>query len=185
VPLGGNRVPPARMYGNLVTVFFLCGLWHGASWNFVVWGLFHGTFLVVERLGLADAIGRLWAPIRHVYLVIVVMIGWAFFRADTLAGAVAFLTAMAGLSPAMPTPYTVGWYLTPELWLALVAGGLGSMPVIPALGERLDRLGEGAPRPRLAWSVSAAGTAALVVLLVASIMQMAARTYNPFIYYRF
>src|SRR5207302_330703 len=83
----------------------------------------HGTFLVVERLGLADAIGRLWAPIRHVYLVIVVMIGWAFFRADTLAGAVAFLTAMAGLSPAMPTPYTVGWYLTPELWLALVRSG--------------------------------------------------------------
>ena len=185
VPLGGNRVPPARMYGNLVTVFFLCGLWHGASWNFVVWGLFHGTFLVVERLGLADAIGRLWAPIRHVYLVIVVMIGWAFFRADTLAGAVAFLKAMAGLSPATPTPYTVGWYLTPELWLALVAGALGSMPVIPALGRRLDRLGEGAARPRLAWGLSAAGTAALVVLLVASIMQMAARTYNPFIYYRF
>ena len=53
VPLGGNRVSPARDVPQLVTVFFLCGLWHGASWNFVIWGLFHGTFLVVERLGLA------------------------------------------------------------------------------------------------------------------------------------
>ena len=52
VPLGGNRVSPGRMYGNLVLVFFLCGLWHGASWNFVVWGLYHGSFLVAERLGL-------------------------------------------------------------------------------------------------------------------------------------
>ncbi len=50
VPLGGNRLSPARTYGNLVAVFFLCGLWHGASWNFVIWGLFHGTFLVIERL---------------------------------------------------------------------------------------------------------------------------------------
>src|SRR4029077_19045612 len=50
VPLGGNRVSPARRYTNLVTVFFLCGLWHGASWNFVIWGLWHGTFLVLERL---------------------------------------------------------------------------------------------------------------------------------------
>ena len=66
VPLGGNRVSPARMYRNLVTVFFLCGLWHGASWNFVIWGLFHGTFLVVERLGLA-ARGQAPAglPLRH------------------------------------------------------------------------------------------------------------------------
>src|SRR5437762_694029 len=65
VPLGGSRVSPARTYVNLVAVFFLCGLWHGASWNFVVWGLFHGTFLVAERLGLAAAVRRLWAPIRH------------------------------------------------------------------------------------------------------------------------
>src|SRR4051812_8670704 len=80
VPLGGNRVPTATMYRNLVLVFFLCGLWHGASWNFVIWGLFHGTFLVVERLGLAAAVRRLWAPLRHAYLLLVVMVGWVFFR---------------------------------------------------------------------------------------------------------
>ena len=59
VPLGGNRGSRPRTYVNLVTVFFLCGLWHGASWNFVIWGLFHGTFLVLERLGLAALVKRL------------------------------------------------------------------------------------------------------------------------------
>ncbi len=91
VPLGGNRLSSGRVYVNLVTVFFLCGLWHGASWNFVIWGLFHGAFLVVERLGLADAVMRLWRPLRHVYVLIVVMVGWVFFRAETLPAAIGFL----------------------------------------------------------------------------------------------
>ncbi len=175
VPLGGSRVSPARMYRNLVTVFFLCGLWHGASWNFVIWGLFHGTFLVVERVGLAGAILRLPRPVRHIYLLLVVMIGWVFFRAETLPGAIAFLSAMAGRSPAMPTPYGVMWYLTPELWLAIGAGAIGSIPWVPALAREQEH----------SWALGLASTAALAVLLLASIMQVAARTYNPFIYFRF
>jgi alginate O-acetyltransferase complex protein AlgI len=182
VPLGGSRVSPARMYRNLVTVFFLCGLWHGASWNFVIWGLFHGTFLVVERLGLAAAVKRLWAPLRHAYLLIVVMVGWVFFRADTLPDAVAFLRAMFGLTAAIQrTPFTLAWYLTPELLLALAAGVVGSAPITPALGRWRAALGD---RWR-AVGLDAISTAALMLILVASIMQMAARTYNPFIYFRF
>src|SRR4029450_4278801 len=136
IPLGGNRVSPARRYRNLVTVFFLCGLWHGASWNFVIWGLWHGTFLVIERVtsnrgerrarredflsanSASSAVKRRvldWPLWRHAYTMLVVMIGWVFFRADTLPGAVAFLRAMAGLSDAAPTIYTLGWDLAPEL----------------------------------------------------------------------
>ena len=181
VPLGGSRVTPGRMYVNLVTVFFLCGLWHGAKWNFVVWGLFHGTFLVLERLGIANAIGRLPAPVRHAYLLVVVMIGWVFFRADTLTGAIAFLKALAGLSPAAPTAFTIQWYATPDVAIALLAGMIGSLPIVPALARWVDE----APRPGLGRGFAAASTATLVVLLVASIMHMAARAYNPFIYFRF
>ena len=134
IPLGGNRVSPARRYRNLVTVFFLCGLWHGASWNFVIWGLWHGSFLVIERLCRNRAINRTissdypitalppdaaWPIWPHVYTLAIVMIGWVFFRAETLPGAIAFLRSLAGLTAAAPTPYTVGWYLTPELMLAL------------------------------------------------------------------
>jgi alginate O-acetyltransferase complex protein AlgI len=185
VPLGGNRTSAARTYGNLVIVFFLCGLWHGASWNFVVWGLFHGSFLVLERLGLAEAIKHLWKPIRHAYLLAVVMIGWVFFRAESLPAAVEFLKALTGARAVTPTPYALQWYLTPELWLALATGAIGSMPIVPALARWRDGLsGLDAGRdfvPRL----SAIGATALVLLLVASIMQIAARSYNPFIYFRF
>src|SRR5260370_29264247 len=78
-PLGGKRCSPARVYFNLVAVFALCGLWHGARWSFVVWGLFHGTFLVIERLGFENVLRTWWAPARHVYLLLVVAVGWVFF----------------------------------------------------------------------------------------------------------
>jgi len=187
IPLGGNRVSPARRYRNLVTVFFLCGLWHGASWNFVIWGLWHGSFLVVERVrfsrgdrnagGAARSGVVAWPIWPHVYTLLVVMIGWVFFRAETLPGAVAFLESLAGMTNATPTPYTVAWYLTPELWLALAAGAIGSAPWVPALAARID---DGRSR-----SLPLVNTAVLMALLVLSVMSMAARTYNPFIYFRF
>src|SRR5512145_47002 len=121
VPLGGNRVSPARVYFNLVTVFFLCGLWHGASWNFVVWGLFHGAFLAAERVGLASAVARLWRPLRHAYLLVVVMIGWVFFRADTLSAALEYLRSLAGAPASTVAPYAPAFFLTPDVILALGA----------------------------------------------------------------
>jgi alginate O-acetyltransferase complex protein AlgI len=112
-----------------------------------------------------------------VYTLLVVIVGWVFFRAETLTGAIAFLRSMAGLTDAAPTVYTVAWYLTPELWIALAAGAIGSAPWVPALAARID-----AGR---SWSAPLLNTAALIALLVLSVMSMAARTYNPFIYFRF
>jgi alginate O-acetyltransferase complex protein AlgI len=111
---------------------------------------------------------------------IVVMIGWVFFRAETLPGAIGFLKALAGATVAAPTPYTVWWYLTPELWLALAAGAIGSTPWVPALAERMA-----ARPPGAVSSFSLLSSATLMALLVLSIMSVAARTYNPFIYFRF
>jgi alginate O-acetyltransferase complex protein AlgI len=181
VPLGGNRVPRAAVYRNLVVVFFLCGLWHGASWNFVVWGVFHGAFLVIERLGLAAALRHRAAVLRHAYLLAVVMVGWVFFRADTLSSALGFLGAMAGLNAAAISPFTVQWYLTPEVTLALAAGVVGSTPVVPALRGSLDNVRALPSRTAL----DLISTTALMAILFASILQIAARSYNPFIYFRF
>jgi alginate O-acetyltransferase complex protein AlgI len=209
VPLGGNRVAPRRMYLNLVLVFFLCGLWHGASWSFVVWGLYHGSFLVAERLGLATHVRRLPAALQHAYLLIVVMVGWVFFRADTLAHAAAYLGAMAGVQPPGITPFAVAWFLTPEVLLALVAGAIGAAPIVPALDRAVSRVAPGQVEgpalsdvegpalsevegPALSdvegprrWLAAAAATAALALVLVASILQIAGRSYDPFIYFRF
>ncbi len=185
IPLGGNRLSPARTYANLVTVFFLCGLWHGASWNFVIWGLLHGTFLVLERLGMARRIAGWWAPLQHAYTMAVVMVGWVFFRADTLTHAMLFLKAMAGLGAGAPTPYATAWFLTPVVWLSLLAGIVLSAPVAPRLAQWRDRVvGDGA-RPAAAWSMAAAASAGFTILLLASIIQVAAGTYDPFIYFRF
>lgn len=186
IPLGGNRGGPVSIYVNLVIVFFLCGLWHGAAWTFVVWGLFHGTFLVIERLGLAAWLEAMPRVVRHTYVLLVVMVGWVFFRADSIAGAAAMLRAMVGLGAGQPTAYALEWYLTPELLLALLVGAIGSTPIVPMVAGRLTRArGTTADEPALGWLPSAAATAALVALLTASLMLMAARTYNPFIYFRF
>jgi alginate O-acetyltransferase complex protein AlgI len=181
IPLGGSRISTARTYGNLVAIFFLCGLWHGASWNFVVWGLFHGAFLVLERVGLAEVMGHLRPTVRHVYVMLVVMIGWVFFRAETLGGALAFLKAMGGLGAAQPTPLGVSWFLAPDVVLALVAGAIGSIPIAPVLEAWRASLRD---RPA-AIGLDVAGAVVLTVILAASVVQCAAGSYNPFIYFRF
>lgn len=191
VPLGGNRVSAGRTYVNLVAIFFLCGLWHGASWNFVIWGLFHGTFLVLERLGPGRALRSAPRVLRHAYVLLVVMVGWVFFRADTLTAALAYLAALVGRAASAPTPFTVGWYLTPAIWLAIAAGVIGSFPVGPALSLWQDRALSLSHGPHADAVTPASVRLALLnaglvaVVLVAAIVQIAARTYNPFIYFRF
>jgi len=180
VPLGGNRLAPWKTYRNLVVVFFLCGLWHGASWNFVIWGLFHGTFLVLERVGLGSALKRLHPVARHAYLLVVVMVGWVFFRAPDLPSAVTYLRAMFGFGVGSFPALRLSWFLTPEVQLALLAGIAGSMPVIPALTAWTRGI-----RPSRALATEFAGALALVAVFMAVLLQVASRSYNPFIYFRF
>jgi alginate O-acetyltransferase complex protein AlgI len=118
--------------------------------------------------------------LKHAYTLAVVMIGWVFFRAETLPGAIAFLKAMAGLSPAIPAPLTVGWYLSNDVLLALAAGIVGSTPWVPALAARAA-----GKRRDQAIGIQVIGAAAVTAVLIASIVHIAARTYNPFIYFRF
>lgn len=98
IPLGGSRVPTYRIYVNLIAVFFLCGLWHGANMTFVIWGLYNGLFLILERLFLGELLSRVPKLITHLYAVFVVLIGWVFFRADSLSQAFDYLSVMFGLS---------------------------------------------------------------------------------------
>jgi len=189
IPLGGSRVSPARVYLNLTIVFFLCGLWHGASWTFVIWGLLHGLFLVLERLGLGRWLSNAPRVVGWAYMLLVVMVGWVFFRADSASHAWAMLMAMAGLGAGAATPYAASWYLTPELLLAGLAGIIGSMPVVPALAPYITSHRAAAGGHDAAAKMSAPwalGTAvALAVMLLASMTQVAAGAFSPFIYFRF
>ena len=95
-PLGGNRDGEARTYLNLWICFLLSGLWHGASWNFVLWGAYNGLFLTLDRLFLRDALARCGAVIATVVTLFIVMIGWAIFRSDSPAHLMTFLSALFG-----------------------------------------------------------------------------------------
>jgi alginate O-acetyltransferase complex protein AlgI len=128
---------------------------------------------------LAAALNRLWRPLRHVYLLLVVMIGWVFFRADTLPEALSYLRALAGLGVASPTAFAASFYLTRELVLALAAGVIGSMPV----GAAIERWRANHPEP--AWMFDAAAVAAFSLILGVSMLEVAAGSYSPFIYFRF
>ncbi len=188
IPLGGNRHGRVRTYANLVTVFCLCGLWHGASWTFVGWGLFHGVFLVVERMRGGRILESLWSPAKHLYTLLVVAVGWVLFRADSLGQAGAFLEAMAGFGRGTGLQYHPGLYVDAQLLLALVAGAIGSAPVLPFLaGVRTKLLARAAGliRTSLHIGLGVADVAGHSLLLLVSAMLLAAGTHNPFIYFRF
>ena len=184
IPLGGNRSAPSRTYLNLLLVFFLCGLWHGASWNFVIWGLFHGGFLILERLGRGQWLLLVPKPLRHFYTLLVVMIGWVFFRADNLGHALSYLGAMFGRAQPTSNLHPLAMFLTPERLLALLAAVIGSTPLLPRLGRHLEHMQPSLPSALRA-SVDVLRVAALCALFVLAVSQVAAGTYNPFIYFRF
>jgi len=173
VPLGGSRKGPRRTYVNLAIVMLLGGLWHGAAWNFVVWGGLHGAWLALERaLGKRSLYGGLPRPARVALTFSGVLLTWVFFRAPDLAGAWRYLAAMFGLADAAPAAALVGGVIdTPYslLSLALAALVTWSCPQTWDFTRRLT-----APR------------AALVVgLLVLALIAMASQGYNPFIYFIF
>ncbi|MYM37217.1 MBOAT family protein [Duganella sp. FT94W] len=179
IPLGGNRGGPARTYLNLGLVFLLCGLWHGAAWTFIVWGAWHGALLIAERAFLGGALARLPGLLTQAYTLLMVMVGWVFFRADTLPHAFAYLRAMFGqqaLDAAAVRPWQM--YFGSSAMLAL---GLG-LGLALALLRGLPRAPAGGA-PAVLFGGVKAGLLALGFGLC--VLSLAANTYNPFIYFRF
>jgi len=176
IPLGGGRVAPWKVQRNLLIVFALCGLWHGASWSFVVWGLWHGLFLALERTRVGRALDGLPRPLRHCYALAVVGFGWVFFRAADFSQALAYFSALAGHNQG-GFDYTWMVRVNRQYLAALAVGLLGCTPALPWLAARLD-----AHAPALG---RAAGRLAAPALLAAAILQLAAGTHAPFIYAQF
>lgn len=187
VPLGGSRVSAARTHVNLLTVFFLCGLWHGASWTFVIWGLYHGVFLVAERTRFGHWINALPRALQHAYVLLVVMVGWCLFRSETFAYALRFVAALAG-QHAESSRHTARMFLSTDVILALIIGGVGSMPVMPRVRQALAAWRTRWHGARLALAdgcCSAVSCLYLSVVFVLCMLWLASGTYNPFIYFRF
>ena len=177
IPLGGNRHGPARTHSNLLVVFLLCGLWHGASWNFVVWGLMHGAFLALERTGAGAMLARAPSFLRRGYTLIVVLVAWVFFRADDLPHALGYLAAMGGALDPVGNAYPLALYTNAEvITIALLAASGG----VPWLRRCVEGLAERRGPP-----FEVARFAALNLILLLCAMSLASGTHNPFIYFRF
>jgi alginate O-acetyltransferase complex protein AlgI len=187
IPLGGNRVSEGRNYLNLLTVFFLCGLWHGASWTFVMWGLYHGIFLVLERTRFGMWQSRFPRPARHVYTLLVMMMGWVLFRSNTFAEATHYFLALSGLGHPS-TPHSLARYITNQSIWALALGIPFCGPLWGWIKTICIRLGQATPDGcRLGVQIFGGVLEMLIVLglLLVSAIWLAGGTYNPFIYYRF
>ncbi len=173
IPLGGNRRGEFRTYANLMVVMLLGGLWHGASWNFMLWGAIHGGMLAAERFGGKDSFyRRLPYPLRVAGTFAIVCLSWVFFRSDTLPEALAYLQSMFGLSPAgdghallatlMYSPYHVAIML---IAAAVTWGSPQSWTFTRVLTW-----------PRAAFCLT---------LLAVSLVFMWTQTENPFLYFQF
>lgn len=179
IPLGGNRRGRLRTGVNLVAVFLLCGLWHGAAWTFVLWGAWHGTLLVAERLGLGRGIARLPRAGQHAWTLLVVCLGWVPFRCESLSQAGSYFGALAGAG-AGESPWTVERFTTPALLLGLIFGVLASIPWVPRVRTALAGMSVVTRRGALICA-----DCALFMVLAISLAEGLGGTSTPFIYFRF
>lgn len=183
-PLGGSRAGTARTVINLLIVFSLCGLWHGAAWNFILWGTFHGFFLGLERL-----VARFFAPVPRIvkwlYCMFTVMMSLVLVRNVTLDNAITYYRALFGATDPEqkllhPMRLLTTGYALP---LTLIIGVVLSFPVYPFLRKKLAAFAAG-PRPK-AVALEASYRVLLIGLLVLSVAAIAASTFQAFIYFRF
>lgn len=128
-PLGGNRKGKLNTYRNLFIVFFLCGLWHGAKWNFIIWGIYYGVILILERINFLGKFSSMIHPIfKHAYTLLTIGFGWVLFRAESFEQIKYYIRAMVGLNPS--TSYiSIYSYLNSEVALTIIIAIIFAMPV--------------------------------------------------------
>ena len=179
IPLGGNRCSRARNVWNLFVVWFLTGMWHGASWNFIAWGLWFFVLLVGEKLLWGKALERLPSLVRHAYAMVLVVFSWVLFRAETLTAAAAYFAAMFGSSGVWCGSRVV--YYSLEFWPELLCCCIAALPVKQWLETALQKRDAAPARAVLTWGPKLAAMA----LLACSYCKLVTGSFNPFIYFRF
>lgn len=183
IPLGGNRNGRARTSLNKLIVFFMTGLWHGANWTFVVWGLFHGFFLLLEDY--VPVLRKLPKVVGNIYCLLVVCIGFVIFRADDMGQAWMMIGRMfTGVNMGAGAVSLVWQVLTPYTIFMLIIGVLLAAPV-PAVWKKLTDGGSLMNSGKSRQACSAAAYVLSLALIAWCMLRLSGNTYNPFIYFRF
>jgi alginate O-acetyltransferase complex protein AlgI len=162
-PMAGRDAPTFRLLPSIVAGFALLGFWYGGGWTVALWAAYSSAFLALEALGFASRISFWPRPVRHVYVLIVVIVGWAILRADSMSAATSMLQAMAGASSGTDH-LGIGRYLTLPVAIALVIGLIGAGPLIPWLSR---------------WRVSVDAVTASIVMMMTSVSLFVWRPVSP------
>jgi len=184
IPLGGNRGSALATYRNLATIFLLCGLWHGASWNFVIWGAYHGLLLIIERVGLGKILRSVPSIFSWAYTLIAVMAGWVWFRAVEFSDALHMFKGLIGLNGMGPLDPKLHFVLYPTSMLALVLGA--GFALLPRTNGTPPLRRQVAGLLRMLLPRHASSDMLFVTMLFAlSVLSVSSGTYSPFLYFRF
>ena len=173
IPMGGNRVGRLRLCFNLMVVWGLTGIWHGASWNFLLWGLYFGVLIIAEKLFLLKLVEKLPAALQHLYTLFLVLVSWAIFGLEDFSHMAAYMAAMFGGAGGGLADSAFGYYLRSYVPM-LVIGGVASVPLARGLWDKLPAKAERLVLPVL-----------LLAGLVLCTAYLVDSTYNPFIYFNF
>lgn len=172
IPLGGNRVSKIKHIRNLLIVWFLTGLWHGAAWNFVAWGLYYGVILIIEKYLLSPVLDRLPDVVRHIYSIVLVVIGWVLFFSSSFGQAADYIRVMFGAGAHGFADRESMYLLTSNLILIF-----GSTPLVHFRYEHMLRSKK--------WNTTIINSVVYAVLFIVCIAYLVTETYNPFLYFRF
>ncbi|MFT5859853.1 MAG: alginate O-acetyltransferase complex protein AlgI [Flavobacteriaceae bacterium] len=176
IPLGGNRGSNRRLYINLWIVFLISGLWHGASWNFVIWGAFHGLFLVLDRVFLKKLLDRAGALPATIITFFITVIGWCFFAIEDVELSFQYLHKMFSID------FSTGIILNMEESATLILAGILSFLCLFSFGRKLQTI---LYAERLGFARSIGITLVAMLLFGLSLSYITSSEFNPFIYYRF
>ena len=176
IPLGGNRTSTLKHIRNLFVVWLLTGLWHGASWNFVVWGLYYGFILLMEKMILNRVLIKLPNFIKHIYTMILVIIGWVFFGSTTLSVAIDYIKVMFGVggNPLIDSDSLYYLYTNIKLFIIL---GVCATPIVSIIFNKIINIGE---KKGIVFAVIIN-----ILIIILSTAYLVNETYNPFLYFRF
>ncbi|MFI7845928.1 MBOAT family O-acyltransferase [Dorea amylophila] len=176
IPLGGNRVSKIKHIRNLLIVWFLTGLWHGAAWNFVAWGLYYGVILIIEKYLLSPVLDRLPDVVRHIYSIVLIVIGWVLFFSSSFGQAADYIRVMFGAGAHGFADRESMYLLTSNLilWLILI---FGSTPLVHFRYEHMLRTKK--------WNTTIINSVVYAALFIVCIAYLVTETYNPFLYFRF
>lgn len=176
IPLGGNRRGKKIQFRNLMIVWFATGLWHGASWNFVVWGLYFGILIFFEKVYISKVLERLPRGVGHLYTLVLIIIGWVFFETESLRGAFSYLSVMFGLSGNSIVD-NMGIYTLRSNFLIITLAIIASTPFFKNFFKLI--------KEKLKLRGVAVAIVSNILILFISTVYLVSETYNPFLYFRF